>query len=137
MDPIFSGLIDQLIDNAQTNGDAERNQELMAWFLSDLSLWSGDVLDVDAISDAFDREDVGVLYSEAIADDGTVGEAGSTKLQSDYLAMAERAFRIRHMSPIRARAQASARRTAHGDAAGCIARVRAYAQTLLDAGAAP
>lgn len=140
LDTTFDSNIDALIDYADASSVGEQNQDLGAWYLGDLDLWSGDTLDVDAINKAFSREAVGDAYGtiftadDGTAGEGTVGEAASCVLQSDYLAVIERAFRMRHASPIRSRAQAAARRIGHSHDAGCIARVRSYAQDLITAG---
>lgn len=135
LDPTFVLLMQSMLTEAINSTNAIQNQQLNKWYLADLSLWNGNVLDINAIGAAFDREEVGIAYGETIVSaDGATGEAASCTLQSDYMAVMERAFRARHASPIRSKAHAAARRLGHGDAVGCIQRVTGYAQDLLTAG---
>lgn len=64
--------------------------------------YDGDILDVPQLhKPAFDRESLNSLYEQAVQDPanaGTVGDVIALKLQIDYMAMEERAFRARHMS---------------------------------------
>lgn len=99
--------------------------------------WSGDPLDVEGMADGFDRSEAGEVYGEALqSEEGSAGDAASMKLQSDYLATRERAYRLRHATPIRCALMAASRRAGHGDAgAGVFARVESFAQDLIVAGA--
>lgn len=125
------------IVNSLRAAEATINTELRAWYLSNLSYWSGDPLDIDAIGAAFSRTTCGEAYSLALAStQGTQGDAMSAKLQSDYLATMERAFRARHASPVRRALQAASRRLGHGDVANSpAARVQTLAQDMILAGA--
>ncbi len=135
--PKFVASLAAMIDHAVAQCSHAVNGGRPSWFRGQQTSWSGEVLDVDAIATAFDRSAVGESYSEAIAGGGTVGAAASSKLQSDYLAMMERSFRLRHLSPIRSSLHAATRRLGHSDAArGVIARVGKYAQDLLLDGSA-
>ena len=133
LDDIFVDEMDALTAEAANAAAAEQNQTLRVWFLGDTDLWSGEPLDIAGIADAFDRDPVGQDYANAVTD-GTAGEAGSFKSQSDVLAVHERAFRLRHATPIRGRAHAAARRQAHAADNGMIARTVGQAQDLLTAG---
>lgn len=66
----------------------------------------------------FDRSEANADYEEAIHREGTMGEAAAARIQVDYAAVQERAFRSRHMTPIRAMVHAAARRAGHGNPAG-------------------
>ena len=117
---------------------AATNSLLREWFLGDTRIWSGDPLDIDAIANAFARATSGDSYAAAMTSStGAVGDAMAAKMQSDYLAAMERAFRMRHASPIRCVMHAASRRLGHGNAAdGPIARVQTLAQDMLVAAAA-
>lgn len=138
LDPTFLTAVSRLIAHADNVAQANTNAELRAWFLGDETAWSGDPLDVAAISDAFSRESVGSNYASALSSTtGSLGDAMSAKLQSDKLAAMERAFRMRHASPIRSTLHAASRRMGHGNAAdGVVARMATMAQDLIVAGAA-
>lgn len=138
LDPAFVNAMSALLENARAAAAAATGDESPAWFLGDLDAWSGDALQVAAVGAAFARDGVGSAYSAALANGGTAGAAAGAKVQSDYLALAERAFRMRHASPVRCRLQAAGRRLAHADEeAGVIARVVACAQDFLNAGGGP
>ena len=72
---------------------------------------------------------------EAISDadaPGVVGDLMTSSLQGDYLAMQERAFRARHLSGVRRRLHAAARRAGHGDDKGLFKRgVLGYVESVL------
>lgn len=137
LDPVFVQLMTAMLNDAIKASVSGRNQGLSVWFLGDTSLWSGDPLDIASIAAAFSRAKVGTSYSDTLtSEDGTVGDAASCTLQSDYLAMVERAFRMRHSSPIRSEAHATARKLGHSAIGGCIDRVKEYAQSLINAGEA-
>jgi hypothetical protein len=135
--PRFVASLSAMIDHAVAQCSHAVNGGRPAWFRGQQSTWSGEVLDVDAIASAFDRSSIGEAYSEAVAGGGTVGAAASSKMQSDYLAMMERSFRMRHLSPVRSALHAATRRLGHSDTnRGVIARVGKYAQDLLLDGSA-
>jgi hypothetical protein len=105
------------------------------WWLPPASAWSGDVLDVPGMAAAFDRSAVGADYAEALTTDGTAATAASLRVQNDYVAALERAFRARHRGPVRDAAHAAARHRGHGAARGVYDAALAYAKDLL--GGAP
>jgi hypothetical protein len=101
-------------------------------------LWDGDPHNLGGIAQAFDRAQAATLYAAALLTaDGSGGDVMALKLQHDYVAMQERAYRLRHLSPIRAVVHAGARRKGHStDVVGPIDRVTAFIADLLVAGAA-
>lgn len=99
-------------------------------------LWNGDVLDPVEIGKNFNRDGIAEDYNRAITDGkGSTGDAMSSKVQSDLLAAKERAFRLRHSTPIRRALHAAARRLGQTtEAVGLHDRVRNYCQDLIVAG---
>ena len=76
------------------------------------------LLDIAKLHDpAFDREEINNEYQNATNDPtnaGTTGDVIALKLQIDYNAMEERAFRHRHMSLCRAMCAGHGRRRGQG-----------------------
>ncbi len=105
----------------------------------DDSKWDGDPLNIGGITLAFDRSDIGQAYASCLSDPshpGSTADAMALKLQSDWLAMQERAFRCRHETSVRAAVHAAARRAGHAHEKGVIKTgVIGYVQTILKQGA--
>lgn len=90
--------------------------------------WDGDLFDFTSLGVAFDRTDIEVEYATIIqnsalegeSDDsdnperGTLSGLAANKIQAGILSQRERAFRIRHTTPIMAACHAAARRKGHG-----------------------
>lgn len=93
--------------------------------------------DIETLGDGFNRDVANLAYQQAYdpANPAGTGEAMSVKYQVDILAAAERAFRLRHCSVLRASAHATARATGHADPAGVFndGAIR-YAQNLRQSG---
>lgn len=116
---------------------AARGSGTRSWFVPGGS-WSGDPLDLPGVAAAFSRTAIAGAYQSFFFDPaGTAGDCLAAKLQSDYLASQERAYRLRHLTPVRAAAHACARLAGHADAGnGVFARVSGYLQDILVAGSA-
>lgn len=114
---------------------AARGQSTRGWFVPD-GEWSGDPFDLPGIAYAFDRVAIAEAYQDFFfSPAGTVGDCLAAKLQSDYLAAQERAYRLRHLTPVRAAAHAATRLRGHADAgAGVFARLSSFLQDVLVAG---
>jgi hypothetical protein len=97
-----------------------------------------DTTDVTTITAGFDRTEIDTNYAEVHAnpsDPGTVGDVVALKVQSDFVAIDERAFRAAHASPVRCLAHAAARRRGHGNNRGVfLGGVMRYVQDALTAG---
>lgn len=135
---MFVDTVQSLLSAGANIADAEQNTGIRNWMLANTALWRGDPLDIADMAEAFARAGLAEQYATAINDaQGSRGDAMSAKMQSDYLAAQERAFRLRHATPIRCALHAAGRRNAHGLASvGPIARVQGLAQDLLVAGGA-
>lgn len=104
------------------------------WYAPPASDWTGDPLDVAGASAAFDREGLNADYKGALVDGGTVGDCMAAKLQIDYVAVGERAYRTRHATRIRSAAHAAGRRRAQGSAGGVfVSGVLPYVQGVIAA----
>jgi hypothetical protein len=87
---------------------------------------------------SFDRTKINEQYQEIHRSKtaGHIGDAASLKIQLDYVAAMERAFRSRHASPIRNIMHAAARHQGQGSSQGVFGAVRNYAQDLIAAAGA-
>jgi hypothetical protein len=104
------------------------------WMVPDLGSGS---FTIPGFAGAFDRSEPATGYGESFtSENGSAGDAMAAKLQSDYLAAQERAYRSRKNSKIRCGFHAATRRTAHGAAAGVFARVAGHVQDVIQAGSA-
>lgn len=99
--------------------------------------WSGDPLDVQGMDSAYDRADLNARYGTALLDKaaaGTTGDCAAAKVQIDWLAAKERAYKTRHATRIRCTAHSAARKRGHGDGAGVfLGSVLGFVQTLVSA----
>lgn len=130
---VFTDWINSLVADNKLLGSNHR-----AW--QGLENLETDTRDVPGLKAPFEREDINTgyegVYSNRAAP-GTVGEAMAAKVQVDYLASAERAFRLRHCSVLRAELHASSRRAGHGRPDGVLADgVLRYVTDLLRSGQA-
>lgn len=82
------------------------------------SCWDGDPWSWVYMMNVWTRDEMNANYMSVINKKGRSGEAMVIKLQMDYLATMERAFRTRHSSSVRSRIHAAARRNGHGSSAG-------------------
>lgn len=100
--------------------------------------WDGDPLNIGGTTIAFDRAEIGQAYASCLSDPGSPGTTADTMaltLQSDWLAMQERAFRCRHETSVRASIHAAARRAGHAHEQGVIKTgVVGYIQSILKRG---
>jgi len=100
----------------------------------------GDVLDIPRLHLSFDREELNEQYRDLHKEDNkstTTGGAAVLKQQIDYTAAAERAYRLRHATPIRGTLHHSIRREAHGHEVGVFQRVLMWVQDNLKASTPP
>jgi hypothetical protein len=97
-----------------------------------------DPLDIEGITQGYDRSAIDTNYAELIAsgdDPGTCGDAISLKTQGDYIAEMERGFRARHATPVRCIGHAMARRKGHSQDTGVFrGGVLQHVQDALQAG---
>lgn len=111
--PVFKDRLDHLKENAGNQAESFRQSEQRKWQVPD-ELQADDVFDVANLhQQAFDRTEINDNYVDCVSspkDAGTTGDVISLKLQLDYNAAEERAFRARHASPIRNMCHAMARR---------------------------
>jgi hypothetical protein len=110
-----------LASGADSAYQAATLQGQRRWMSPDLGEWSGDLNDLAGLSKAFDRSEIAQDAKDAVRDakePGVVGDMMVSQLQGDYLACQERAYRCRHLTPLRARMHAAGRLKGHGHDAG-------------------
>ena len=86
----------------------------------------------------FDRSAINENYADCLTDPqnfGTVGDVVSLKQQLDFVATAERAYRVRHMSPVRAAAHSAGRRRGVAKSAILTNMTDSVASFLTNSGA--
>ncbi len=91
------------------------------WYNPPLNGWSGDPMDIVGLNKAFARTNLNDVYVEIMEDstqNGRIGEAMIVKIQIDYIAALERAYRTRQSSSVRARIHSAARRQGHAQSGG-------------------
>lgn len=118
------------------------------WMLGPLEDWDGSLDDVENMSQDFDRQAIADEYGDALTVKDDVDQNGNPisasgqcagirglRLQHDFVAAEERAFRLRHCSRLRAAGHAAARRRAHASPFGVFgAGTMDYVQTILGGG---
>jgi hypothetical protein len=85
--------------------------------------WSGRLFDIEGISQCYSRKEHRETFVDCVKGgkaSGRVGDLMVTELQGDWLAAAERAFRARHHTLIRAMTHANARRFGHQHGSGVL-----------------
>lgn len=136
--PEFSDHIANLIEVAAKAAAAIMEGTQPVWSMPPLAEgWSGSPYDLEGIAAAFKREEIGNDYAEAMSGstEGTVGATMALKMQSDYVALRERAFRVKYLSSARQVAMATARRMGHGNPSGVFGNVvQRYVQDTLRRG---
>ena len=131
---VFTTVITDLAAQATAQAAALRGTGLSDW---NRPTGVTDPLDVPGTTAGFDRAAINTNYGQVIgsAAAGTIGDVVALKVQVDYVAVVERAFRARHCTPVRLLGFAAARRRGHGNGAGVlVAGVLGFAQDALKAG---
>ena len=118
IDSKFSDRVKDLVKKARSFADHFRDfNTWRAWHTPEEV---GDLLDVPSLHNpTWERNAINTLYSEKILGDvgqkgGTCGDLIAMKIQADFMAVEERAFRTRHASYVRCAALAHGRLDGHG-----------------------
>jgi hypothetical protein len=99
---------------------------------------AGDLLEIETLSAPFDRQAINTNYELVMQDPaapGTIGDVIALTRQIDFVAAEERAFRVRHMTPVRALCHAAGRRYGMG-AGGVFEPIRDEVAAAIQAGGA-
>jgi hypothetical protein len=134
---VFRTLLDGLVSQAQSIAQGLKQTGQRKWQTP--TEWDGSPLDLASMTEPFDRGEIGTNYEELISDasaPGTVGDVASVKMQGDYVASMERAFRASRATPVRCLAHAAAARNGQGNSKGVFnGSILKYAEDCLQAGA--
>lgn len=126
MDPQFETQLRSLRTQAQAEASQGRQGDQVQWLIPDRNGWNGDLFDWQGMAKPFDRSQANQDFVQATSDPqnpGNVGDLIVTTTQIDYLAVMERAFRMRHtMRRPRAMAHALGRKAGHGNDAGTFSQ---------------
>ena len=120
-DPEFVDQLTNLEDSSTAASKATLLTGQRKWTYPPLNGWDGNPFNIVGMNDAFKRKNLNYIYLQILGDPekaGTIGELMALKLQIDYVAALERAFRSRHCSSIRAKIHAAARKRGQGDTKG-------------------
>ena len=113
---VFVNRLKDLRENAVAMQNAIQGKRQRVWQVP--SDYTGSLLDVPKLHEpSFDRTPINTQYQEATNDPsnaGTGGDIVGLKLQLDYNAAEERAFRARHMTLVRAFCVGHGRRLGQG-----------------------
>lgn len=114
----FVPQMEQLESTSAAAAEAAFLQGQRQWMYPPLNDWSGHPFDIIGMNSAFTRANLNSIYVQIMSDPngcGTIGESMVVKLQVDYVAALERAFRTRYCSSVRAKLHAAARRQGQGN----------------------
>ena len=137
LQPVFVDLVERFQSVAAQNAKAAFLEEQRAWSLPAPRDWTGDPHDIAGMTGAFDRTDINTNYQECYEHQppGSTADTIAVKTQLEYVAGAERAFRTRHCSPVRAALHAAARLQGHGHGQGVfLGGVARYIKDMINYG---
>jgi len=121
----FVGQLNKCAESSDAVAKAFLLQTQRQWHVIDKGDWDGDLFNLSGLSKAFSREENEEDVANAISDSSSPGTSGDlivSVLQGDYLACQERAFRLRHQTPVRSAIHSAARRMGHGHDKGVFKR---------------
>jgi hypothetical protein len=121
VDPNYENRLRDLKTAAAAEAAARSRGEPVAWDRP--AGWNGDVFDFAGFAPPYAADKATADYLAAVSDPaspGTPGDVVATTTMLDYLAVMERAFRVRHMTRPRAVAHAIGRKAGHGSDTGPI-----------------
>lgn len=115
----FNKRIDELEKIAREQAQSFRRQDSKRPTHTPEDLKEANLWDVPGLHEpTWNRNKINEIYAELIADygknGGCVGGLAQMKMQCDFLAVEERAFRLRHASMVRAACVAHGRLDGHG-----------------------
>lgn len=147
IDPVFQTQLVTLTSQEATNSDAAQLDGTQpVWWSPSTAVvapnWNGNPLTItgtNSMARAFNRKESNDNYLKAIETSGTpqggrVVDRIVTKIQVDYLAAMERAFRALHSTCTRCEMHAASRHLGAGSTNGVFTRVRDYLESTLSGG---
>lgn len=145
VDDTFKARVSELEEGARALANQFRRLDThRPWMIPKVFLEAErDTLDVPALDEpAWNRNNINRVYSEDAFkgpgdEGGTVGDLAAMKWQADFMAVEERAFRLRHASYARCASLMHGRLDGHGKAnSGIFSFLRGGVEALIAAGKA-
>ena len=118
---VFLKQMERLRLHSEKEDVAIRNQGAPEWFRPED--FEASLFAIEAMHEPFSRAEHEDQFAQVVKDaeqPGTTGDFAMIALQGDFLAAMERAYRDRHMSPVRRRVQVAGRRMGHSAETGVI-----------------
>lgn len=136
MDPVFQDRVRELQENSKEEYEKRKSGQQVKWFRP--GDWDGNLLSFQAIETPFKRDRANRDFVRAVENaksPGTTGDLVATTTMIDYLAIMERAFRMRvTMRRPRAVAHMLARKRGHGNDKGVfVQNALEYVRSVLEA----
>ena len=112
---VFSKQLEAMKTYCEQFEKSMENQEPSLFFSPEKFGWSGDLADIEGMSQAFDRSEIYDDFRATIQEDdkGVVADLELEVTQGDFVARLERAYRQRYHSSARDRMHAAARARGH------------------------
>jgi hypothetical protein len=135
----FAGQALALAQVVTTQAQGILQQGRRTWAYPALNGWAGNPFDIPGIKTAYDRTDANNQYVQATQtaqqpDGGRLADRLAAKLQVDFLAAQERAFRARQASAVRCTILAAARRQGQGQSSGVYLILPDYVADIIAEG---
>lgn len=133
LDTMFVNQHANLVAHAALTAGSIINDTQRWWMMPAIA--SGNPLDPTWMGLPYSRSALNFLYPFIMNLNGSTGDAMACRVQADYLSAQERAFRLRHASPVRCLLHAASRRAGHADSnLGPLARTVIYVRDLINSG---
>jgi len=134
---VFKDRIDELTKKAEEQAKAATGEGGRPWEIP--NNYKRSVLEVSELHEpGYNRDEINTNYEEVLAapkeKSGTLGDTISLKLQLAYVSAEERAFRLRHASPVRCYAHSIAAREGLGNSEGVFGGVQKLVDDAIQAG---
>lgn len=117
----YTTQVARLREYAERDHQALRLKEAPVYYWPEDSAHPVSIHDPASFGKPYDREEIHQDFRDAVrggSQQGAAGDFSVVVVQGDFLASLERAFRMRHLGPVRARLHAAGRRRGHGHVNG-------------------
>lgn len=137
IDKNFSQQVERLQTASAAQSAIVAQVPQVAWDMPVLGSWNGNLTDVTNLGIPFDNTALKQQFASILTNPQDLGVDGDIRViqtMNDDLMTMQRAFRARHLTPVRAHALAAVRRQFHGQDRGPWGKSHAaYVQSLLEA----
>lgn len=131
---LFADRVTQLQALAGTVSEAYRGKSAGAWAIPATVTLAP--MEPSSLNTPFDRTEINTDYKNILSGEtqGNLGDVASLHRQLGFVAMEERAMRLRYASPARLAALTYGRLDGHSSSSGVFGKVQTTAQNFLKAG---